>query len=107
MRLIDANKLFQEIEESMHNNSHSDLIHSAMHRHEHQHFLCEIDRQPEIDSVHFAVGCYCKECLHSEPVEYEDNEGWVTPMDEYWCNKHKDTMPLNGFCNEGRKDDTK
>ena len=62
---------------------------------------------PTIDPVHF-VGCaYCKECLHSEPVEYEDDEGWVTPMDKYWCNKHKDTIPLNGFCSEGRKDDTK
>lgn len=60
-----------------------------------------------IDPVHDAGGAYCKECLHSEPVEYEDNEGWVTPMDEYWCNKHKDTMPLNGFCSEGRKDDMK
>lgn len=59
---------------------------------------------PTIDPVHATGGIYCKECLHSEPVEYEDNEGWVKPMDEYWCNKHKDTMPLNGFCSEGRKD---
>ena len=57
------------------------------------------------DLVHAAGGCYCKECLHSEPLEYKDNEGWITLMDEYWCNKYKDTMPLNGFCSEGRKDD--
>lgn len=25
-------------------------------------------------------------------------------MYEYWYNKHKDTMPLNGFCSERRKD---
>ena len=102
VKLIDANKLFQEIEESMHNSPHSDPIHTTMHKHEHCHFLCEIDKQPEIDPVHFAGGVYCRECLHSEPVEYEDNEGWVTPMDEYWCNEHKITMPLNGFCSEGR-----
>ena len=60
-----------------------------------------------IDPVHTAGGAYCKECLHSELVEYEDNEGWVTPIDEYWCNEHKITMPLNGFCSEGRKDDMK
>ena len=66
-----------------------------------------IDNIPKIDPVHAAGGCYCKVCLHSEPVAYEDNKGWVTPIDEYWCNKHKDTMPLNGFCSEGRKDDMK
>ena len=66
-----------------------------------------LGKEKQIDPVYFAKGCYCRECFHSEPVEYEDNERWITPMDEYWCNKHKDTMPLNGFCSEGRKDDTK
>ena len=60
-----------------------------------------------IDPVHLVSGDYYKQCLHSGPVKYKDNEGWVTPMDKYWCNKHKDTIPLNGFCSEGRKDDTK
>lgn len=106
-KLIDANKLFQEIEENMHNNPHSNPIHAAMHKHEHCHFLCEIDKQPEIDPVHFAGGCYCKECLHSEPIEYKFADDWVVPIDEYWCNEHKINMPLNGFCSEGRKDDTK
>lgn len=101
-KLIDANKLFQETEENMHNNPHSDPTYAVMHKHEHCHFLCEIDKQPTIDPVHFAGGAYCEECLHSEPVEYEDNEGWVTPVDEYWCNEHKIAMPLNGFCSEGR-----
>lgn len=99
MRLIDANKLFQETEESMHNSPHSDPTHTAMHRHEHQHFLCEIDRQPEIDPVHFAKGCYCKECFHSEPN--------FMPDDTYWCNRCNCVMPLNGFCSEGRKDEAK
>lgn len=58
----------------------------------------------ENDLVHAARGCYCNECFYSEPVEYEDNEGWITHMNEYWCSKHEDTMPLNGFCSEGRKD---
>ena len=61
MKLIDANKLFQETEENMHNNPHKDPIHAAMHKHEHQHFLCEIDKQPTIDPVHFSGGYYCKE----------------------------------------------
>ena len=60
---------------------------------------------PTIDPIHTADGCYCRECFHSELEEHEDNEGWVTQMDEYWCNKHKINMPLNGFCSEGRKDE--
>ena len=69
-KLIDANKLFQEIEESIHNSPHSDPVHTAMHKHEHCHFLYEIDKQPEIDPVHFAGGCYCRECFHSELEEH-------------------------------------
>ena len=106
VKLIDANKLFQETEENMHNNPHSNPIHAAIHKHEHCHFLCEIDRQPEIDPVHFAGGCYCGECFHSELEEHEYVDDWKFKR-EYWCNKHKDTMPINGFCSAGRKDDTK
>lgn len=62
---------------------------------------------PTIDPVHAAGACYCKECFHSEQVEYKFADDWVVPIEEYWCNKHKDTMPINGFCSEGRKDDMK
>lgn len=82
-KLIDAHKLFQETEENMHNNPHSNPVHAAMHKHEHCHFLCKIDKQPEIDSIHFAGGCYCKECQYYEPLrDYPD------------CSK---TLPY-GFC---------
>ena len=70
-------------------------------------FISVINKFPKIDPVHFAAGCYCKECIHSERVEYKFADDWVVPIDEYWCNEHKITMPLNGFCSEGRKDDTK
>lgn len=99
-KLIDANKLFQEIEENMHNSPHSDPIHTAMHKHEHQHFLCEIDKQPEIDPIHFADGYYCKECIYS-------TQKYIPYDDVYYCKLYRDLMPLNGFCSEGRKDDRK
>lgn len=67
----------------------------------------ELENASEIDLLHAAGGCYCKECLHSEPVEYKFADDWIVPIDEYWCNEHKITMPLNGFCSEGRKDDIK
>lgn len=66
-----------------------------------------LGKEKQIDPVHFAGGCYCRECLHSEPVEYKFADDWIVPIDEYWCNEHKINMPLNGFCSEGRKDDMK
>ena len=108
MRLIDANKLFQETEENMYNNPHSNPIHAAMHRHEYRHFLCEINEQPEIDPVHFAGGTYCKECIYlNEKIEKVDF-GCFSPMEgEGYCFKNNNIIKLNGFCSEGRKDDTK
>ena len=91
MKLIDANDLFKRTcNTSLYDNQDEDV------------FLGLILDGKEIDPVHAAGGCHCKECLHSELVEYEDNKRWVTPIDEYWCNEHKNTMPLNGFCSEGR-----
>lgn len=102
MKLIDADKLSKETEENMHNSPHSDPMHTAMHKHEHCHFLCEIDKQPEIDPVHFAGGAYCKECTHSELLYKEINN--FAYLYGYHCQKYHATMPLNGFCSEGRKD---
>lgn len=99
MKLIDADTLIDNHFADNHNIALSYANKLWMRR--------IINEEDTIDPVHAAGGCYCKECLHSELVEYEDNEGWVTPLDEYWCNEHKNTMPLNGFCSEGRKDNTK
>lgn len=106
-KLIDADKLFQETEENMHNNPHSDPTHAAMHKHEHRHFLCEIDKQPEIDPVHAAGAVYCKECKYHDDEVYPDSEWELHDHQECWCNWWDSVMPLNGFCSEGRKDDTK
>lgn len=56
---------------------------------------------PTIDPVHAAGGCYCSECFHSELEEHENVDDWKFKR-EWWCNKYKNTMPLNGFCSEGR-----
>ena len=55
---------------------------------------------PSIDPVHAAGGCYCKECKYSTQQD-------IPWKDLIFCKLHRDTMPLNGFCSEGRKDDTK
>lgn len=100
VKLIDANKLFHGIEEDMHNNPYIDQIYRSMHNYQHHCFLCEIDKQPEIDPVQFAGGCYCKECLYKECL-YKEEDGTVSLI-KYWCNLHDITMPLNGFCSEGK-----
>lgn len=102
MRLIDADDTLDTIEKYC----------GDYFNHDNQSFdknavRIVIKMAETIDPVHFAGGCYCKECLHSEPVEYKFADDWVVPIDEYWCNEYKITMPLNGFCSEGRKDDNK
>lgn len=96
MRLIDADVLMEKEYSRL---REGEVLHRIPPSH--------VDAAPIIDPVHAAGGCYCRECSHSVLEKYEDSAGWVTPMDEYWCNEHKITMPLNGFCSEGRKDDTK
>ena len=100
MRLIDADTLIERIKYSSHEYERVriDTVTGC--------FLTDFV-SPTIDPVHAAGGCYCKECLYSEPVEYKFADDWVVPIDEYWCNKHKCTMSLKGFCSEGRKDDMK
>lgn len=84
MRLIDANDLFKRTcNTPLYDNQDEDI------------FLDLILDSKEIDSVHAAGGCYCKECYHSELI--------FMPDDTYWCNRCKCVMPLNGFCSKGRK----
>ena len=100
-KLIDADKLFHDIEEDMYN-PYIDQVYRSMYNYQHHCFLCEIDKQPEIDPVQFAGGCYCKECLYKECL-YKEEDGTVSLI-KYWCNLHDVTMPLNGFCSEGKNE---
>lgn len=62
---------------------------------------------PTIDPVHAAGGCYCKECKYHDDEVYPNSEWELHNHQECWCNWWDSVMPLNGFCSEGRKDDTK
>lgn len=55
---------------------------------------------PTIDPVHAAGGYYCKECIYKE-------KSTVKNPKDYWCQLRDSYMDLDGFCSEGRKDDTK
>lgn len=48
-RLIDANLLLKEAEESLCENPHTGVMAQAMHAHEHRHFMCMILHQTTID----------------------------------------------------------
>lgn len=61
-----------------------------------------ICRQPSVDPIHAAGGCYCKECIYHEIEYYPDGKWEVCNDKEFWCNLHDITMPLNGFCSEGK-----
>ena len=67
--------------------------------------VTELEDTPEIDPVHYAGGTYCSKCTHGELLYKEINNSAY--LYGYHCQKYHATMPLNGFCSEGRKDDTK
>lgn len=92
MRLIDADELIENIKCSSYEYERVriDTITGCL--------LTDVV-SPTIDPVHFAGGCYCKECFYSEPN--------FMPDSTYWCNRCNCVMPLDGFCSEGRKDGTK
>lgn len=49
MRLIDWNRIFKEVKESLQENPHTTKEQRDMHNHEHNHFLCMLMEQPIID----------------------------------------------------------
>ena len=67
----------------------------------------ELENASEIDPVHAVGAVYCKECKYHDDEVYPDSEWELHDHQECWCNWWDSVMPLNGFCSEGRKDDTK
>lgn len=69
-------------------------------------YLKILDNLQDWDPVHIAGGCYCSECIYHEQEEYPDtpDSRWIIPVDEYFCNLNSVTMPLNGFCSEGKNE---
>ena len=92
MILIDADALIEKIKYSSHDDERVriDVVTGCL--------LTDFV-SPTIDPVHAAGGCYCKECVYHEKYINLDNL--------YFCYLNSNSMPINGFCSEGRKDDTK
>lgn len=97
-RLIDADKALSELKPITLEMEKSAMLlsdASLMMK----NWIC---RQPSVDPIHAAGGCYCKECLYKECL-YKEEDGTVSLI-KYWCNLHDITMPLNGFCSEGKNE---
>lgn len=100
MRLIDADALIERIKYSNHEYERVriDTVTGC---------LLTDSVSPTIDPVHAAGAVYCKECKYHDDEVYPDSEWELHDHQECWCNWWDSVMPLNGFCSEGRKDDTK
>ena len=103
-RLIYANEIMEHLDNCCHYSDNPDY--DAGYENGIYVAWVKLLEASDIDPVHTAGGTYCRECFHSELEEHEYVDDWKFKR-EWWCNKHKNTMPLNGFCSEGRKDDTK
>lgn len=93
MSLIDDNALITKVCNTMYCDGRDEDI-----------FLDMIRSAPKIDPIHATGHCYCYECRYHEKEVYSDGEWEVHDNEECWCNWWDSTMPLNGFCSEGRKE---
>lgn len=95
MRLIDADDTLDTIEKYC-----GDYFNHDDQSFDKNAVRIAIKMAETIDPVHAAGGYYCKECIYKE-------ESTVKNPKDYWCQLRDSYMDLNGFCSEGRKDDTK
>lgn len=52
----------------------------------------------------FGKGCFCKNCIYKETDNYLDtpDTSWEVQTNNIWCELNGTTMPLDGFCSEGK-----
>lgn len=84
MRLIDADALYKEVENSLKSNPHSKAIQRVMHTHEHRHFQSMILNAPTIEAG------YCKHCKYCDKQEHRQGV--------YWCNLTGSSVMPDDFC---------
>ena len=93
-RLIDANALSNKVDESKHDNPHTQGRIRVNHRNEHDHFLRMILDEPTVDAVEVVR---CKECRHSEP-----RETYLRCVRFGFMSGHE--VNPNGFCSYGERE---
>lgn len=90
MRLIDWNRIFKEVEESLQENPHTTKEQRDMHNHEHNHFLCMLMEQPTINPEDLPLVKELREQLAEvtaadiAPVvhgEWLEQSGYITTAD--------------------------
>ena len=108
VRLIDANALYEKVDESQAHNNHQGIAHSV-HNTEHAHFKCMIHQAPTIEAEPVRHGRWieqespngghfnCSECGHECTVpcsEMIDPRDYVCYLDDY-CGKCGARMNAN------------
>ena len=85
-RLIDANALSDAVDESKHNNPHSQGMVRVNHRNEHEHFLRMIMNAPTVDAVEVVE---CRDCKHFEKMKSNNS---------FFCNEYGGVVKENDYC---------
>lgn len=97
MKLIDADINAQDYVKTWN-------CHCSDYGNQHVMSVDDVCTLPEIDPIHAAGGCYCKECNHHKKIIYIDDEWEVHDNTNCWCKLWDTEMPLNGFCSEGKNE---
>lgn len=93
MRLIDWNRIFKEVEESLQENPHTTKEQRDMHNHEHNHFLCMLMEQPTINPEELPIVKELREQLEKVAVEE------VAPVvHSEWVKKNENPLDGNYYC---------
>lgn len=47
----------------------------------------------------------CSKCKHSDHIVHTDDSGWITYLDDYWCDMKYDIVSETDYCDnfEGRE----
>ena len=103
VRLIDANALYAEVDESQAHNNHQGIAHS-IHNSEHMHFKYMIDHAPTVEARPVRHGRWIEE------TEPDENGNVISMCDQcYHTDEHCKNMkiPYCWYCGADMREDMK
>ena len=93
VRLIDANALYEKVDESQAHNNHRGIAYSV-HSAEHAHFKYMIHQAPTIEAEPVV---HCKDCVYYHKPHVQRNDGTECDISEV-PDEYK-PFPLTNMCN--------
>ena len=98
-RLIDANALTNEVDNSKYNNPHTNGRVKINHYNEHDHFLRMISDAPTVDAVEVVRCKNCRDCEMGYPEKRLDREA----TQAWLCKRYKRHVKPDDFCSHGER----